>query len=74
MVELLSPLFQGQRECGNPTDGKFIAFWLSRGVVVAGMNANVWDVKDDIQRLVRERVVVHPDRLADPETPLDTLT
>ncbi len=59
---------------GNPADGKFIAFWLSRGVVVAGMNVNIWDVADDIQRLVREQVVVHPDRLADPDTPLDTLT
>lgn len=36
---------------GNPADGKFIAFWLSRGVVVAGMNANVWDVTNPIQQL-----------------------
>jgi len=58
---------------GDPADGKFIAFWLAHGVVVAGMNANVWDVTDPIQRLIRERAAVHPDRLADPDTPLETL-
>jgi 3-phenylpropionate/trans-cinnamate dioxygenase ferredoxin reductase subunit len=26
---------------GDPRDGKFLAFWLDHGVVVAGMNANV---------------------------------
>ena len=36
---------------GNPDDGKFIAFWLADGRVVAGMNANVWDVTDPIQAL-----------------------
>jgi 3-phenylpropionate/trans-cinnamate dioxygenase ferredoxin reductase subunit len=55
---------------GDPRDGKFVAFWLDHGAVVAGMNANVWDVTDDVQRLVRARVVVDPDRLADPDVPL----
>ena len=35
---------------GDPADGAFIAFWLADGVVVAGMNANVWDVTDPIQQ------------------------
>jgi hypothetical protein len=26
------------------TDGELIAFWLTDGTVVAGMNVNVWDV------------------------------
>ena len=38
---------------GDPATLEFIAFWLSGGAVVAGMNVNVWDVTDDIQALVR---------------------
>ncbi len=34
---------------------EFIAFWLREDRVVAGMNVNVWDVTDPIQRLIRER-------------------
>ena len=37
---------------GRPASAEFIAFWLSGGRVVAGMNVNVWDV-DDIQALIR---------------------
>ena len=59
---------------GNPADGKFVVFWLASRTVVAGMNANVWDVADQIQRLVRERVIVDPGRLADPHVPLDTFS
>lgn len=58
---------------GDPSRGEFLAFWLAEGVVVAGMNANVWDVTDSIQRLIRDRVAVDPERLADPDTPLDSL-
>ena len=37
---------------------EFIAFWLADGRVVAGMNVNVWDVNETVQRLIRsERVV-----------------
>ena len=38
---------------GDPATLEFIAFWLSGGAVVAGMNVNVWDVTDDIQALIR---------------------
>jgi 3-phenylpropionate/trans-cinnamate dioxygenase ferredoxin reductase subunit len=58
---------------GEPAGREFIAFWLRDGVVVAGMNANVWDVTDPIQQLIRERAVIDPARLADPDVPLDAL-
>ena len=45
---------------------EFVAFWLSGGRVLAGMNVNVWDVTDAIQDLVRRGTPVDPDRLADP--------
>jgi 3-phenylpropionate/trans-cinnamate dioxygenase ferredoxin reductase subunit len=41
--------------------------------VVAGMNLNVWDVTDQIQRLIRARVPVDEGRLSDPGVPLDDL-
>jgi NADPH-dependent 2,4-dienoyl-CoA reductase/sulfur reductase-like enzyme len=49
---------------------EFIAFWLSAGAVVAGMNVNVWDVNDDIQALIRSARQVDVTRLADPAVPL----
>ncbi len=49
---------------------EFIAFWLSRGSVIAGMNVNVWDVNPDIQSLIRSARQVDPARLADPAIPL----
>jgi 3-phenylpropionate/trans-cinnamate dioxygenase ferredoxin reductase subunit len=59
---------------GSRDDGEFIAFWLSGGRVVAGMNVNVWDVTEPIQALIRSRQQVDRDKLADPDTPLDSLT
>jgi NADPH-dependent 2,4-dienoyl-CoA reductase/sulfur reductase-like enzyme len=55
---------------------EFIAFWLSGGAVVAGMNVNVWDVNDDIQALIRAGAAgqrVDQARLADPGVPLTEL-
>jgi len=49
---------------------EFIAFWLSRGAVIAGMNVNVWDVNDDIQSLIRSARQVDPTRLTNPDIPL----
>ena len=37
---------------GEPASREFIAFWLEGGRVVAGMNANVWNVNDAIAALV----------------------
>jgi 3-phenylpropionate/trans-cinnamate dioxygenase ferredoxin reductase subunit len=58
---------------GDPASREFIAFWLVEDRVVAGMNVNVWDVTDHIQRLIRERVSVDDGRLADPDVSLEAL-
>jgi hypothetical protein len=66
---------------GDPSivDGKapeFVAFWVSRDKVLAGMNVNVWDVQDSIQALVKAGwagSTVDLDRLADPSVPLGDL-
>ena len=58
---------------GDPASREFVAFWLDRDRVVAGMNVNVWDVAETIARLVRGRAVVDHRRLADPDVPLDEL-
>jgi 3-phenylpropionate/trans-cinnamate dioxygenase ferredoxin reductase subunit len=50
-----------------------VAFWVREGRVVAGMNVNVWDVQDDVQRLIRSRAAVDPVALADPDVPLDEI-
>ena len=58
---------------GDPAALEFIAFWLSGGAVVAGMNVNVWDVTGDIQALIRAGyagTTVDACRLADPGVPL----
>jgi 3-phenylpropionate/trans-cinnamate dioxygenase ferredoxin reductase subunit len=56
---------------GDPASREFIAFWLLGDRVLAGMNVNVWDVVDPIQRLIRERTPVDDRRLSDPDVPLD---
>jgi 3-phenylpropionate/trans-cinnamate dioxygenase ferredoxin reductase subunit len=59
-----------------PLDGKapeFLAFWVKGDRVLAGMNANVWDVVDPIQDLVRAGYAgrgVDLRRLADPAVSL----
>jgi NADPH-dependent 2,4-dienoyl-CoA reductase/sulfur reductase-like enzyme len=55
---------------GDVGTREFIAFWLSGGAVVAGMNVNVWDVSDDIQALIRSKRTVDVTRLADVGVPL----
>ncbi len=62
-------VFRGERD-----KREFIAFWLdARGRVLAGMNANVWDVVEPIQELIRSRRPVDVDRLTDPDVPLESL-
>lgn len=58
---------------GDPATREFIAFWCKDGRVVAGMNVNVWDVTDEIQRIIRTRARVDPSRLADATVPLTEL-
>ena len=55
---------------GDRAGLEFVAFWLSRGTVVAGMNVNVWDVNDDIQSLIRSARQVDLSRLTNPDIPL----
>jgi 3-phenylpropionate/trans-cinnamate dioxygenase ferredoxin reductase component len=52
----------------------FIAFWLKDQRVVAAMNANIWDVVDSIQALIRSGRPADPARLANPDIPLDQVT
>ena len=67
---------------GDPSivDGKapeFVAFWVQGGKVLAGMNVNVWDVQDDIQKLVKagwSGSTVDLSRLADSSVPLADLS
>ena len=58
---------------GDLEKREFIAFWTREGRVVAGMNANVWDVTDDIKSLILSKAAVDPARLADPAVPLAEL-
>jgi NADPH-dependent 2,4-dienoyl-CoA reductase/sulfur reductase-like enzyme len=58
---------------GAAGDLEFIAFWLSGGRVVGGMNVNVWDVTDDVQALIRSGKPVDRARLADTAVPLGDL-
>jgi 3-phenylpropionate/trans-cinnamate dioxygenase ferredoxin reductase component len=59
---------------GDPATREFIAFWLKDQRVIAGMNANIWDVVEPIQALIRSGRPVDPERLADPDIPLDKVT
>jgi len=58
---------------GEVAGGELIAFWLRDGLVVAGMNVNVWDVNDQVQALIRSRARVDDGALTDPDTPLEAL-
>jgi 3-phenylpropionate/trans-cinnamate dioxygenase ferredoxin reductase component len=55
---------------GDPSGREFIAFWLAGRRVVAAMNVNVWDVTDDLTRLIESRAPVDPARLVDPDVAL----
>jgi NADPH-dependent 2,4-dienoyl-CoA reductase/sulfur reductase-like enzyme len=61
---------------GDPAGYEFLAFWVSDGRVLAGMNANIWGVQDRIQALVRAGYggkTVDLEHLADPRVPLAEL-
>jgi 3-phenylpropionate/trans-cinnamate dioxygenase ferredoxin reductase subunit len=55
---------------GDRAKREVIAFWMNGDRVVAGMNVNVWDVNEDVQKLIRSERPVDPARLADPSIPL----
>ena len=58
---------------GDPASGKFLAFWLGDGRVVAGMNVNTWKVNEAISALVASRRLTDAGQLADPAVPLEEL-
>ncbi|GHD30090.1 NAD(P)/FAD-dependent oxidoreductase [Streptomyces galbus] len=58
---------------GDAGKREFIAFWVKEGRVLAGMNVNVWDVTEPVQRLIRAKAPVDTDALADPHVPLENL-
>jgi 3-phenylpropionate/trans-cinnamate dioxygenase ferredoxin reductase subunit len=59
---------------GDVDAREFVVFWLDGdNRVLAGMNVNIWDVIDDVKRLIRAQTPVDPDRLADPHTSLSAL-
>ncbi|CAM5708240.1 Ferredoxin reductase OS=Streptomyces glaucescens OX=1907 GN=SGLAU_11300 PE=4 SV=1 [Streptomyces glaucescens] len=58
---------------GDAGKREFIAFWVKEGRVLAGMNVNVWDVTEHIQRLIRSRVQVDVEALSSPHVPLESL-
>jgi len=58
---------------GDTIGREFLAFWLRDGIVLAGMNANIWDQGDAIKALIRGGGTVDADRLADRSVPLAEL-
>ncbi|MGW0702623.1 NAD(P)/FAD-dependent oxidoreductase [Streptomyces sp. NPDC002867] len=58
---------------GDVGKREFIAFWLSGGRVLAGMNVNVWDVTENVQQLIRSKARVDAQALGDPSVPLTEL-
>jgi 3-phenylpropionate/trans-cinnamate dioxygenase ferredoxin reductase subunit len=48
---------------GDVAERRFIAFWLRGDVVDAAMNVGVWDVAEDLQRLIAEQMPVDRDAL-----------
>ena len=58
---------------GTIADREFIAFWLRDDRVVAGMNANIWDVAKPIEALIRSGAVVDAGALADASVPIAEL-
>jgi 3-phenylpropionate/trans-cinnamate dioxygenase ferredoxin reductase subunit len=58
---------------GDKAAREFVAFWVAEGRVVAGMNVNVWDVNETVQKLIRSEKVVDLSKLADPSVDLVSL-
>jgi 3-phenylpropionate/trans-cinnamate dioxygenase ferredoxin reductase component len=58
---------------GDAAKREFIAFWVKEGRVLAGMNVNVWDVTEPIQQLIRSKVRVDTEALANPHVSLESL-
>ncbi len=59
-------LFRGDVEARE-----FIAFWISEGRVLAGMNVNIWDVTEQIKTLITSGTTIDRQALGDPSVPLN---
>ena len=65
-----------RRPASSTAAPEFLAFWVATGAVLAGMNANVWDVTETIAELVRAGLAGRPwtwTALADPSVALEEL-
>jgi 3-phenylpropionate/trans-cinnamate dioxygenase ferredoxin reductase component len=58
---------------GDVAGREFIAFWLRQDTVLAGMNVNVWDQGETIERLIRSGLTVDTTKLGDPAVDLASL-
>jgi len=56
---------------GSLEDNEFVAYWLDGTKVTAAMNVNIWDVNDDLRRLVGRQIPT--DQLTNPSVPLSDL-
>ena len=61
-------MFRDERRSGS-----FVAFWLSDGRLVGGVNVDIWDVNEHVQVLIRSRSPVDRAALTDLDTLLDSL-
>jgi len=69
-------VFRGDPAVKDGATPAFLAFWVRDDRVLAGMNVNVWDVQDDIQRLVRAGFrggAVDLDKLTDENVALQSI-
>jgi 3-phenylpropionate/trans-cinnamate dioxygenase ferredoxin reductase subunit len=58
---------------GDPSSREFITFWLKDERPVAAMNANIWDVNDDLRAVVASGRRIPVTRLRDVDIPLAEL-
>lgn len=58
---------------GDIASREGLVFWMRKDRVVAGMNINVWDVNDEIKRIIAANKPVDVARLRDPSVDLATL-
>ena len=58
---------------GDVSGRAFIAFFLHNGRVAAAMNANIFDVGEELEGLLNSRAVVDPAKLRDPDIDLTSL-
>ncbi|MFD7283767.1 NAD(P)/FAD-dependent oxidoreductase [Streptomyces sp. NPDC059862] len=58
---------------GDPSERRFIAFWMAGSRVLAGMSVNVWDVMAPIRSLITSGSDIDDALLSDPNVPLDRI-